>query len=225
MVNNRETRGWQIVCQNRVCSPQRKVPARFLAALATMVPGALVGCLLAGTNLVVGGGPSQASPARSIDVQSAAPLRSWQSIVLHHSATAGGDVATIDAQHRARRDRQGKAWLGIGYHFVVGNGRRMADGQVEPTFRWKQQLAGAHAGDAQQNDRGIGICLIGDFDQAAPTPKQITAARELVRLLAAQFSIPRQRVLRHGDVQATLCPGRMFPWDEVLADLPPPEGG
>ena len=68
--------------------------------------------------------------------------------MLHHSATADGDVASIDAVHRLKRDLKGNPWLGIGYHFVVGNGHKMADGEVQPTFRWLQQLAGAHAGRA-----------------------------------------------------------------------------
>ena len=86
-----------------------------------------------------------------------------------------------------RKDAQGNPWLGIGYHFVIGNGRGMEDGQVEPTFRWKQQLAGAHAGQRRHNESGIGICLIGNFDEAPPTAKQLSALKEL--LAGAQHTI------------------------------------
>jgi N-acetyl-anhydromuramyl-L-alanine amidase AmpD len=48
----------------------------------------------------------------------------------------------------------------------------------------------------------------------------LTAARELVARLAAEHDIATAKVLRHQDVQATACPGRLFPWNEFLAGLP-----
>jgi len=150
------------------------------------------------------------------------PSRKWTSIVLHHSATRGGDVASIDAVHRRQKDRNGRPWLGIGYHFVVGNGRPMGDGEVRATFRWRQQLAGAHAGQHDYNEHGIGICLIGNFDETVPTKKQLAAVHQLVRQLAERHAIGRQRVIRHRDVQPTACPGRRFPWEQLLAELPAP---
>jgi hypothetical protein len=144
------------------------------------------------------------------------PARSWKTIVLHHSATRGGSVASIDSAHRRKRDPAGRPWLGIGYHFVVGNGSPMADGEIQPTFRWQQQLAGAHAGNREHNEHGIGICLIGNFDEDAPTERQLSALVELIRSLARQYEISRDRVVRHQDVQATLCPGRHFSVEGVL---------
>ena len=153
------------------------------------------------------------------------PSREWNSIVLHHSATAVGDVASIDAVHRAQKDRFGNPWLGIGYHFVIGNGRKMADGEIQPTFRWSKQLPGAHAGTRSYNEHGIGICLIGNFEEAAPTARQLVAVGNLMKTLAERYAIPREQVLRHRDVQATACPGRLFPWEQVMADLRGPQKG
>lgn len=161
-----------------------------------------------------------ASASAGDDFQPAAAPRDWKSIVLHHSATSGGSVESIDRMHRLKKDESGRAWLGIGYHFVVGNGHAMGDGEVRSTFRWQKQLAGAHAGQKQYNETGIGICLIGNFDEAAPTARQVAAVRDLMILLGERYSIPRERMLRHLDVQSTLCPGRLFPWDKLLADLP-----
>src|SRR5437870_125474 len=66
----------------------------------------------------------------------AVPARAWKNIVLHHSATASGTVEGIDREHRQRKDAAGQPWQGIGYHFVIGNSQGMADGLVQPTFRW-----------------------------------------------------------------------------------------
>jgi hypothetical protein len=148
--------------------------------------------------------------------QPAAPARAWKYIILHHTATESGDVETIDHEHRQRKDTQGNPWLGIGYHFVIGNGHGMADGLVEPTFRWTRQIHGAHAGDRLYNEQGIGICLVGNFVDGRPTERQVAATRELVRRLCTSFEIPADRVLRHQDIGATECPGQNFPLDEIL---------
>lgn len=156
----------------------------------------------------------------SAELAVAAPAREWRTIVLHHSATAEGDVASIDAVHRQQKDSAGNPWLGIGYHFVVGNGQRMGDGEVRATFRWRGQMAGAHAGRREQNEHGIGICLIGNFETTPPTPKQLAALTDLLKNLSARYAITRTHVLRHQDVRATLCPGRLFPWEQMLATVP-----
>jgi len=150
------------------------------------------------------------------DFEPEAPPRRWRYIVLHHTATDEGGLEAIDAEHRRRKDREGNPWLGIGYHFLIGNGRGMADGLVQPTFRWKQQLHGAHAGNRSYNEEGIGICLVGNFDSYPPTPRQIAAARELVRMLSARFDIEPQNIVCHQDVGATRCPGAKFPVAEIV---------
>jgi len=139
----------------------------------------------------------------------------WLYIVLHHSATESGSVAAIHAEHRSRRDGAGNPWLGIGYHFVIGNGNGMADGEVAATFRWNEQIHGAHSGHAVFNARGIGVCLIGNFDRSRPTEQQLYAVKRLTRVLAKRHRISSDRVLGHSDVRATSCPGRQFPLDEI----------
>ncbi len=142
--------------------------------------------------------------------------RAWRYVVLHHTATETGDVETIDENHRARTDSSGKPWLGIGYHFVIGNGQGMADGLVEPTFRWNDQLHGAHAASREHNEYGIGICLVGDFTQHRPTERQIAATRDLVESLVARYDLKPENVVRHQDLTATECPGPLFPFEEVV---------
>jgi len=142
--------------------------------------------------------------------------RKWRFIVLHHTAGEEGSVASIDAAHRKRVDASGNPWLGIGYHFVIGNGNGMGDGQIEPTFRWLQQLQGAHAGSYEYNQFGIGIALVGNFENGAPSPAQQEAAIRLVQALRRAYDIPADQVVAHRDIRATACPGRYFPMHEIV---------
>ena len=148
--------------------------------------------------------------------QPVASEHDWDWIVIHHSATSTGSVESIHNNHRQRKDAAGNNWLGIGYHFVIGNGSGMADGEIEPTFRWKQQIHGAHSGSAVHNADGVGICLIGDFQQKAPSKKQIESVIRLIRHLAKRHQIARESVIGHRTVRRTLCPGKYFPLQDVI---------
>jgi hypothetical protein len=145
--------------------------------------------------------------------------RDWKYIVIHHTATAAGSVESIHQTHLARRDADGKPWRGIGYHFVIGNGHGMQDGRIEATFRWREQIEGAHAGDAIHNAQGIGVCLIGNFELDLPTAAQLDALATLTQTLAAAYDIPPQNIKGHGEVKSTACPGRYFPMQELTQIL------
>jgi len=141
--------------------------------------------------------------------------RKWRYVVLHHTAGEEGSIASIDSAHRKRVDANGNPWLGIGYHFVIGNGHGMGDGAIEPTFRWQEQLHGAHAGNDDYNQYGIGIALVGDFETGVPTPAQRESAARLVQTLSRAYDIPADHVVPHRDIRATACPGKNFPLSEI----------
>ena len=150
--------------------------------------------------------------------------RDWKHIVIHHTATGSGSVESINAAHLKNKDKNGNPWLGIGYHFVIGNGQGMPDGAIEPTFRWRTQIQGAHAGSTNKdyNERGIGICLVGNFENTPPTPAQRKSVKLLVATLKAEYKIPPSGVVGHKDIRAssTECPGKLFPMAEVAATEP-----
>jgi hypothetical protein len=136
----------------------------------------------------------------------------WTAIIIHHSATDKGNAAIFDKWHRERNH-----WEGVGYDFVIGNGTDSADGQVEVTFRWTQQKAGAHTGGTPNNwanRDGIGICLVGNFDKTYPTRSQMQSLARLVRFLQKRYNIPNSRIYGHGMTpgsRVTECPGKYFP--------------
>jgi N-acetyl-anhydromuramyl-L-alanine amidase AmpD len=139
--------------------------------------------------------------------------RKWRYVVIHHSGTGEGSAAAFDRYHKAV-----KGFDDLGYHFVVGNGQGSADGEVEVSRRWKEQRVGAHAGVTEYNERGIGICLVGDFERATPTGKQMASLRGLLAFLTKRFNILPSGVARHSDLLPTGCPGADFPWPVVEPD-------
>lgn len=141
--------------------------------------------------------------------------RKWSSIVIHHTATSRGSVDSIHEAHLRRKDRSGKHWKGIGYHFVIGNGNGMSDGEIESTFRWRTQMHGAHAGNLKHNQYGIGIALVGNFEKTPPTAAQLASIKRLVAVLKHEYSIEAKNIVGHSKIRATACPGRLFPLAEV----------
>lgn len=138
--------------------------------------------------------------------------KQWNAIVLHHSATETGNAAIFDRMHREE-----KRWAGVGYDFVIGNGTDSGDGEVEVTFRWQQQVTGAHCGgtpDNWANEYAVGICLVGNFNNTVPTTKQMQSLVKLVRFLQKRYGIRTSRIYGHcttPGARVTDCPGRNFP--------------
>ena len=146
--------------------------------------------------------------------------RPWKYIVLHHSATNSGGYAQIDRDHRKLL-----GFAGCGYHFVIGNGTDSGDGQIEVADRWLNQKNGVHCRNGKSpdvNEYGIGICLVGNFDQTEPTPKQIVAAQALVAYLGDRYTIPADHRGTHDEFATgeTACPGQYFPTDSILGPSP-----
>jgi N-acetylmuramoyl-L-alanine amidase len=131
-------------------------------------------------------------------------VRKWDWIVIHHSATPVGGAARFGAEHKA------KGWDELGYHFVIGNGTDTGNGQTEVGTRWPKQKQGAHCRTPNNdfNERGIGICLVGNFDTTRPSDAQLKAVAKLVAYLQKTYKIPASHVIGHGDAKATECPGK-----------------
>lgn len=150
------------------------------------------------------------------------PGRDWQWVVIHHSATPGGNAAKFDTFHREQR-----GWNELGYDFVIGNGSDSRDGQVEVGPRWIAQRQGAHCltPSGRFNKLGVGVCLVGDFEQTQPTPAQWRSAVELVEFLCREYRIAPDHILGHRDAQATegqpqtSCPGRLFDLGRFRRDV------
>jgi hypothetical protein len=145
----------------------------------------------------------------------------WSGIVIHHLGDPFGTPESIHRQHLSW------GYQGLGYHFLIGNGNGLGDGEVHVGYRWAGQLPGAHVvGEAGRghNEHSIGICLVGNGDNHAFSERQVRHLTRLVQRLQRELNIPRSQVLLHRDIAADVSsPGSMFPLAEFqsqLLDLP-----
>ncbi|CUH95555.1 hypothetical protein P22_1626 [Propionispora sp. 2/2-37] len=77
---------------------------------------------------------------------------------------------------------------------------------------------GAHA--LGVNPHSIGIGVDGNFETKPPTAAQMNSLVKLVLELMEKYHIPLDRVVPHRDVtEGTSCPGKLFPWDELMQRL------
>ncbi len=126
----------------------------------------------------------------------AEPTLPWRNIIIHDSGTLAGDWQAINTLHEQHQ------LGGLGYHFVIGNGRGAIDGEVHAGFRWVHQRPGAFVA-LDENNQPVAkwlksdvltIYMIGDFDRQAPTEAQLRNLVALIRALQQRFQIPADRV-------------------------------
>jgi len=163
---------------------------------------------------------------QQLAIPNAAPVRpviplydsdKWKYIIIHHSATDEGDAFSFYNIHLKRG-----FWNGLGYDFVIDNGTNDRDaGQIEISPRWIKQQNGAHCKAGGMNEKGIGICLVGNFSKENVSDKQMQSLVYLVDILQRYYNIPDQNIMGHGQVPgaATECPGDKFPWQTFWEKL------
>ncbi len=141
----------------------------------------------------------------------------WRYIVIHHSGVDEGTLKSMDRYHREVRHME----HGLAYHFVIGNGNGMRDGQIAVGQRWRKQLDGGHLHSEEQNKVAIGICLVGNFDKNKPTAKQRRSLTALIEALMDRCQLTNSAVKTHQQINTvkTRCPGKYFPTKNLLQDL------
>lgn len=157
-----------------------------------------------------------ASVQRAIESARVRPGR-WRYLVIHHSGVEVGNVQSMDRYHREERHME----HGLAYHFVIGNGKGMGDGEVVATRRWREQLDGGHLASEAQNRVALGICLVGNFDQRKPTERQMESLQALLTALLKRCALSPDAIKTHQQINVvkTRCPGRFFPFQALMREL------
>lgn len=122
-------------------------------------------------------------------------------IILHHSGVSV--LQSVEVIHNYHKNTN--KWAGIGYHFYVRKDGSIYRGRPE-------EMIGAHAYGA--NSDSIGICAEGDFNNETMSEVQKNAIKELVAYLKEKYNITK--VQRHSDTIATSCPGKNYPFEDIV---------
>jgi len=130
----------------------------------------------------------------------------WRYIYVHHSRQFDGSAATLSQQTGD-----------MGDHFLIGNGQGCGDGEIQVGYRWDQQKPAEPVGAKLSSDC-ISICLVGDFDQTAPTSAQMRQLGQLVRSLQRELGIGSKQVVAVDRPSSPAGIGRHFPV-EVFREL------
>lgn len=143
--------------------------------------------------------------ARTANASRMKAMGTIQYITIHHEGNPKPNVDSTPAQvaQTLRNIQQAHAARmsagDIGYHYVVDRGGRVWEGR---SLRYQ----GAHV--SKYNPHNIGIMLLGNFDLQTPTSQQMQTLQQLSRALAGGYGIPGSRVMCHGELASTRCPGQ-----------------
>ena len=140
-------------------------------------------------------------------------------IVIHHFGYPKASFAAIRSKHVEEY-----GWSDVGYHFIIGNGNGVPDGEVlrgRPIEKGACQSRG-------MNSKAIGILMVGNFDISYPSKTQWTALIALVMRLMQEHEIPADNVIGHREIYAMQgrepersCPGWKFDMDKLRKEVYP----
>ena len=143
-------------------------------------------------------------------------IAKWKCIVLHHSLTK--DSGTVSWQ-AIRRYHMGLIsgspyhMTDIGYHYGI----ELVNDEYEILAGRSLIREGAHT--IGMNEKAIGVCFVGNFDETEVPARQWQKGLELVYTLASICFIPVNCIRGHRDYAPKSCPGKLFDLDKFRSDL------
>lgn len=139
----------------------------------------------------------------------------WRFIVVHHTASDVGNMEYYRALHMKKH-----GWPDIAYHFLIDNGSMNTSiGQIEVSSLWENRTLNYSTQVSYVNYLGIAVALVGNFDKHDVHPLQYEALIHLLVNLSMRYHIPPERIVGHGEIQATHCPGTHLDMAKVRADV------
>ena len=137
----------------------------------------------------------------------------WQEIIIHHSWTEDNqELSDTEAIRRYHTEHNG--WRDIGYHFIIEyiNG--------EPIVKLGRDLNTTGAHTKGRNDKGIGICIVGKYDDKYFSQDTMELLKKLCLVLMQEYPIGLRNIKPHS-YYATYksCPGHHFDWPAFILEL------
>ncbi len=138
------------------------------------------------------------------------PMNKIEYILLHH--TGANNTYGEIAAHTARTYPGHK----FAYHYFIELDGTIRQGQ-------KEGLVAPHAGfdlndgSNVHNWNTIGVAVSGNYEISTMSPAVFASLVKVLKMLAKKHNVPREKILRHKDVARTLCPGKNYPYQQILA--------
>jgi N-acetylmuramoyl-L-alanine amidase len=133
-------------------------------------------------------------------------------LIIHHSLTRDGKVVDWTAIRKYHIETNG--WVDIGYQYgieLVGDKYVVQKGRSEHT-------PGAHC--LGQNDKSIGICVVGNYDLAEPANAALNLLAELCADICKRYGLTSGDIETHHKYASyKTCPGTRFPMDRLRAKV------
>jgi hypothetical protein len=127
--------------------------------------------------------------------------------IIHSTGSTNASPSSLEDNHRRVRGLAD----GLAYHFVIGNGRGLGDGDIFVTRRWREGIPSQALQDPRQETDAIAIALVGEFNRREPTRAQLEALDELLDYLTAKIGPHPVRLHAEVERSARGCPGKNFP--------------
>jgi len=129
-----------------------------------------------------------------------------EKIIIHHSLTKDGEVKDYDA---IKKYHLSQGYNDIGYHWII----EKVNGEYILLKGRDEKVTGAHT--KGENERSIGICLVGNFDEYEPNTEQLDTLVELCKdIFARHGKMPIEPHRKYANYKT--CPGTKFPLNKVL---------
>lgn len=177
---------------------QARVAKVLVILLASMTIGAII--LMASGHNPPSAGPfslwtyCRLDPARdAVNSRTVQSSDLWDRIEVYYSGSGSGNIEQL-ASLEGFSDPEY-----LNCHFCLCNGFGGADGQIQPTEKWRRQLPARSNNSRYVSDQTIRICVIADEKTTGPTDCQIKRAQVLVEELSRKFRIEPQFVYYPSD--------------------------
>lgn len=142
-------------------------------------------------------------------------LNTPEYLIIHHTGgtdanpladTSNHTFEIVDAYHKSL------GWEMIGYHYFIEKDGTTKQGRQE-------NYHGAHT--IGYNEKSLGICLAGNFDQTLPTKEQEKSLIKLLNDTRTRYKIPIEKIVPHRMFANKTCYGRRLADDWAQKLLTP----
>ncbi len=137
-------------------------------------------------------------------------------IVLHHYVN-DNDLPLLKQHQLAERVKSKK----LSYHYIVFSDGSywMINDPRKPIGHCGADFVHLSKNRKTSNFNSIAVCCMGNFQRGKMGEPQKTGLIKLIFKLCCKLGIKTENITRHSDVWKTACPGRYYPFSDVVVGV------